>query len=137
MSRRPPRSTRTATLFPYTTLFRSGASRTLRRILSAILSAIAHDRLRGGRFRCRCDGGQEQGALRRLAAEGTRRPRTRSWKYHAPATSNACLCRGQPYPVGVDQLDQSSEARFRNAREPRSVEHTSELQPLLRISYAV
>src|SRR3546814_13592709 len=56
--------------------------------------------------------------LSRLAAEGTRRPRTRSWKYRAPATSNACLCRGQPYPVGVDQLDQSSEARFRYAREP-------------------
>src|SRR3546814_5433444 len=95
-----------------------GASRTLRRILSAILSAIAHDRLRGGRFRCRCDGGQDQGAIRRLAAEGTRRPRTRSWKYRAPATSNACLCRGQPYPVGVDQLDPSSEARFRYARDP-------------------
>src|SRR3546814_3538821 len=81
--------------------------------------------------------------LSRLAAEGTRRPRTRSWKYRAPATSNACLCRGQPYPVGVDQLDQSSEARFRYAREPprrygaRSEEHTSELQSLMRLSYAV
>src|SRR3546814_13971307 len=29
MIRRPPRSTRTDTLFPYTTLFRSAASRTL------------------------------------------------------------------------------------------------------------
>src|SRR3546814_11536503 len=31
MMRRPPRSTRTDTLFPYTTLFRSGASRRARR----------------------------------------------------------------------------------------------------------
>src|SRR3546814_5199915 len=30
MLRRPPRSTRTDTLFPYTTLFRSGLARTLR-----------------------------------------------------------------------------------------------------------
>src|SRR3546814_13547026 len=32
MIRRPPRSTRTDTLFPYTTLFRSSASRTLNAI---------------------------------------------------------------------------------------------------------
>src|SRR3546814_13240589 len=33
MLRRPPRSTRTATLFPYTTLFRSGLGRRIRTFL--------------------------------------------------------------------------------------------------------
>src|SRR3546814_14505649 len=33
MIRRPPRSTRTDTLFPYTTLFRSGAGRSLVRVM--------------------------------------------------------------------------------------------------------
>src|SRR3546814_12577630 len=33
MIRRPPRSTRTDTLFPYTTLFRSGVARVLRPVL--------------------------------------------------------------------------------------------------------
>src|SRR3546814_2894603 len=36
MIRRPPRSTRTDTLFPYTTLFRSGDGHLARRIIAAI-----------------------------------------------------------------------------------------------------
>src|SRR3546814_15434497 len=35
MTRRPPRSTRTDTLFPYTTLFRSALSRTASRMVTA------------------------------------------------------------------------------------------------------
>src|SRR3546814_14342989 len=49
MIRRPPRSTRTDTLFPYTTLFRSEATprqveigEELRKSISAISSAIGH-----------------------------------------------------------------------------------------------
>src|SRR3546814_10271407 len=71
MIRRPPRSTRTDTLFPYTTLFRSGAG---------------HDR------RSLC---QRQGA------------------------------RGQEH------------RRAQGGPRQRSEEHTSELQSLMRISYAV
>src|SRR3546814_2298105 len=71
MIRRPPRSTRTDTLFPYTTLFRSPAC---------------------GLGRCRC-------------------PR-----------------RGSPSPGAA--------SRWRGSRR-RSEEHTSELQSLMRISYAV
>src|SRR3546814_6269888 len=72
MIRRPPRSTRTDTLFPYTTLFRSTAV-----------------------------------AVRRGAAGG-------------------------------DRLDAAVDvARHRGAFDARSEEHTSELQSLMRISYAV
>src|SRR3546814_10732262 len=68
MIRRPPRSTRTDTLFPYTTLFRSSCPR-------------------------------------------TRSNAARQW-YLRPVLAGACTV-------------------------PRSEEHTSELQSLMRISYAV
>src|SRR3546814_15813655 len=48
MIRRPPRSTRTATLFPYTTLFRSGPSEPLREDLARCPFAGLEGR---GRFR--------------------------------------------------------------------------------------
>src|SRR3546814_9220281 len=83
MIRRPPRSTRTDTLFPYTTLFRSR--------LGAAASAGAH-------------------------------------AYAGPS----------PSPVGVASCALSSSASGLVARSVmRSEEHTSELQSLMRISYAV
>src|SRR3546814_7227332 len=94
MTRRPPRSTRTATLFPYTTLFRSGAMG----------------------FRPDADGGTERHrAPRRLLGREVRclheeRKDFRPRQGHSPA-------------------------RFDRIR--RSEEHTSELQSLMRISYAV
>src|SRR3546814_5693959 len=81
MIRRPPRSTRTDTLFPYTTLFRSGAAQ-------------------------RADG----------------RP--------GPFSPRVGRC-GESQPVHP-ACDGQSQSRFR-----RSEEHTSELQSLMRISYAV
>src|SRR3546814_3395450 len=84
MIRRPPRSTRTDTLFPYTTLFRSQAQYL-----------------------------------------GLRRPKPRYFVHFRRA--------GQP--------DGESSAALRAARYRkqgrRSEEHTSELQSLMRISYAV
>src|SRR3546814_7250637 len=81
MIRRPPRSTRTDTLFPYTTLFRSCRQR--------------HDRA-GGRRRLEAAGTQlRSGLARRLELESI------------------------------------------NPSLGRSEEHTSELQSLMRISYAV
>src|SRR3546814_2143961 len=77
MIRRPPRSTRTDTLFPYTTLFRSPVLWTL---------AVGHGRA---------------GSARRQGSEEI---------------------------VGLRQLGE---------RHARSEEHTSELQSLMRISYAV
>src|SRR3546814_15707338 len=87
MIRRPPRSTRTDTLFPYTTLFRSS------------------HRLR-------------QGAV--ADAGGRRR---RKWHRVAPGMADAVVS-------GVDDRTDSEGAH-------RSEEHTSELQSLMRISYAV
>src|SRR3546814_1911611 len=87
MIRRPPRSTRTDTLFPYTTLFRS--------------------QLRAGNPA----GLPQQLPARRLeGADGGGR--------HQPSVQ-------RPRRPAVAQL------------EPRSEEHTSELQSLMRISYAV
>src|SRR3546814_10501346 len=77
--RRPPRSTRTDTLFPYTTLFRSSQGRTHRR----------------------------KPATRALLSLG--RPRT---------------------PGGLIHIT------HQHRRQERSEEHTSELQSLMRTSYA-
>src|SRR3546814_4544020 len=91
MKRRPPRSTRTDTLFPYTTLFRSRHGGSTSRFTSTGSSANV--------------GRASPGAL-----EGIRKSDRR-------ARSNSAL----PFWSGPT----------------RSEEHTSELQSLMRISYAV
>src|SRR3546814_4307638 len=96
MIRRPPRSTRTDTLFPYTTLVRSHAPFAARR----------RDRRRGPRHRL-------ERLAARLPAEPDRRP-------------------GRAY---LQRLPQ--DRRRRPCQHDRSEEHTSELQSLMRISYAV
>src|SRR3546814_5299260 len=60
MIRRPPRSTRTDTLFPYTTLFRSP-----RRLLHAQTAGTDRDRLGRDRLHHRADQGCRPGAGRR------------------------------------------------------------------------
>src|SRR3546814_15031392 len=89
MIRRPPRSTRTDTLFPYTTLFRSGDDHQC---------AVAFE--------------QGQGEQQQQAAEDVVGERDR-------------------------QRQQQAEQDQQQAAEHRSEEHTSELQSLVRISYAV
>src|SRR3546814_3566524 len=94
MIRRPPRSTRTDTLFPYTTLFRSrkfqvGIAVRLRHTLAAIDVGLDHS---------------EFGVDRRHGVVG-----------------RTALTVGER----------------RSRRGGRSEEHTSELQSLMRISYAV
>src|SRR3546814_4965287 len=81
MIRRPPRSTRTDTLFPYTTLFRSRSRHSLRVVPHRLDAPVLDD------------------ARHALPRHGSGRP------------------------PGL--------------RLPRSEEHTSELQSLMRISYAV
>src|SRR3546814_4725323 len=93
MIRRPPRSTRTDTLFPYTTLFRSKARR-----------------------RARSGGAARQDDGRAAAARHRQGQRD-----HGDARRTAL--RGPPPRL--------------SGRRPRSEEHTSELQSLMRISYAV
>src|SRR3546814_5814388 len=84
MIRRPPRSTRTDTLFPYTTLFRSSPAR-------------------------------------------------RGWRRRADREA-------RPHQPRLEDGEGRQALRFRGARRRRrrrSEEHTSELQSLMRISYAV
>src|SRR3546814_12470410 len=101
MIRRPPRSTRTDTPFPYPTLFRSGTS-----------LGQAERRVPGGVF---ADLG---GAYGGLGGSGRRDRGNRACQCHQVARMAANRpCRGD--------------------RLPRSEEHTSELQSLMRISYAV
>src|SRR3546814_10075849 len=94
MIRRPPRSTRTDTLFPYTTLFRSRKP--------------AHGR-------------QGAGAGARL---GQHRPRQASGRGGPGGAVPGC-CHRRALGEGI--LESGG----------RSEEHTSELQSLMRISYAV
>src|SRR3546814_4492308 len=97
MIRRPPRSTRTDTLSPYTTLFRSRRRVRLRRFPARVLADLS---------------GLE------LAAHGARRRSRRR-----------CGVRRQQACDGAILRDAHAVAR--------SEEHTSELQSLMRISYAV
>src|SRR3546814_6898251 len=95
MIRRPPRSTRTATLFPYTTLFRS--------VLGDRIAVVGMDVF------------QEFGE------------------------------RGAAQCIGIERMGDSLDRRLGIAQRvvqldvplQRSEEHTSELQSLMRISYAV
>src|SRR3546814_2168922 len=89
MIRRPPRSTRTDTLFPYTTLFRSPPARTRHRHSPRLMPR----------------GDRDAGCPLR----------------HAPHRLNA----------GAGRALSSGKGSH------RSEEHTSELQSLMRISYAV
>src|SRR3546814_9216398 len=89
MIRRPPRSTRTDTLFPYTTLFRSGP------VAKAMISF----------------------------GRQWRQPTKEQLAYAAHVAAG--LERGNTSPGAITLV------------EGRSEEHTSELQSLMRISYAV
>src|SRR3546814_15028642 len=89
MKRRPPSSTRTDTLFPYTTLFRSQSD--------AEYFGLSETRL------AQADEARRQEILRKFEAHRER----------------------------------ETAAGEREKAAPRSEEHTSELQSLMRISYAV
>src|SRR3546814_3477417 len=107
MIRRPPRSTRTDTLFPYTTLFRSKPISTG----LASLDYVLH-------------GGLHLGLLTGIFA------RYKHGKTLLTATIAHNLER-QGIPTQVITLER------REGDLERSEEHTSELQSLMRISYAV
>src|SRR3546814_2917391 len=108
MIRRPPRSTRTDTLFPYTTLFRS-------RHRSAL-----HQR--AGARQAQCGAGQGAG---RAGGVG---PAPAAGRGGRMIERLEVELFGQP--VGTLAISGP-------LRSPRSEEHTSELQSLMRISYAV
>src|SRR3546814_1237348 len=112
MIRRPPRSTRTDTLFPYTTLFRSQPLREV----APLPPYRRHQRAASPVTRAsdRADISTDQAVLFRSCAQhGAQDERVRR---------------------GLDGLHHALSGG--NRRE-RSEEHTSELQSLMRISYAV
>src|SRR3546814_9990500 len=100
MIRRPPRSTRTDTLFPYTTLFRS-------------VRVPEHLRFGSGR-----DSDQSPDAAQGSWRSGVHELAGQVQRGHRPDQGGAC------------------QAAARAGRY-RSEENTSELQSLMRISYAV
>src|SRR3546814_4422168 len=106
MLRRPPRSTRTATLFPYTSLFRSSGLPTWTAWQRLPLPAAA-----GGLAALRNADGLIELFLRDKSTK------------HLLAT--------------VQQQAGDVQGPWQTARDMRSEEHTSELQSLMRISYAV
>src|SRR3546814_17021465 len=108
MLRPPPRSTRTDTRFPYTTLFRSHAVRVF-----ALLDRIATIVRRVEQFARQARGHRGFAAVTRGGDQPADRER---------------LC-----AFGTD-FDRNLIGRTADAR---SEEHTSELQSLMRISYAV
>src|SRR3546814_10869920 len=117
MIRRPPRSTRTDTLFPYTTLFRS---------LLTMVEYLAHT-----------DIGIDQaflpdkGTLTGSGFPGRMSPLTATaWMGLGPAIHLLSLARKSVWLMVAHLL--AAYAGF-----VRSEEHTSELQSLMRISYAV
>src|SRR3546814_8839501 len=105
MIRRPPRSTRTDTLFPYTTLFRSLRWFRQRKFRDRYILYICRSRRLGCPDRACGDG-------------------SRAWHR-------------QPH-LHLHSFEQVASASAKQGTTAgRSEEHTSELQSLMRISYAV
>src|SRR3546814_4736246 len=100
MIRRPPRSTRTDTLFPYTTLFRS-----------------LHARQRADRAGDAGAGDRDAETLSRYREDAFRGPIASAFPHRSRGGARAPAVAAAP--------------------AARSEEHTSELQSLMRISYAV
>src|SRR3546814_1302146 len=107
MIRRPPRSTRTDTLFPYTTLFRSTYERAIENSRTLFLAAC------------------EAGVLRIVHVSIANPSADSPLHYYSGKTQveKALVESGVSYAILRPTV--------------RSEEHTSELQSLMRISYAV
>src|SRR3546814_8786282 len=113
MIRRPPRSTRTDTIFPYTTLFRSDAG---------LLRRQGHRR-RHRDDRC----ARNRQGLRADAAQ----------RREVPVRDRQRDALVEQVRMGSDAREYEHVAITVVDDEQRSEEHTSELQSLMRISYSV
>src|SRR3546814_6405334 len=118
MIRRPPRSTRTDTLFPYTTLFRStDKSRAGAQILTPNSTMIAIAESAADKA------GEEQGDWR--------------WSHGWELAKQAALFAIVETTERLSKAASTANISVPLAPGIRSEEHTSELQSLMRISYAV
>src|SRR3546814_2402870 len=143
MIRRPPRSTRTDTLFPYTTRFRSAGLRGAER--RRRLPLLHHPRPQGLAERPLAEGeprGAAAALRRRLRAEarfpGARdHPQRRRAVARGGGGASAAGGRRDDRPRRLPVALRSGRGRPADLRGGRSEEHTSELQSLMRISYAV
>src|SRR3546814_8218034 len=110
MIRRPPRSTRTDTLFPYTTLFRSFLNMLISFSVAGHVPTVQQTNERRSSIR----------VPRRFIAEVGRIDRPQRNRSTGSFATAAACCGDGAASLGS-----------------RSEEHTSELQSLMRISYAV
>src|SRR3546814_4562500 len=120
MIRRPPRSTRTDTLFPYTTLFRSELAVPVREPALNLLRDRDRARVGEGAI-IEAGAGDDVGDKVEVGIGQFRRDQRLPDRIEiglADVRQHQILGMGHPYLV-------------------RSEEHTSELQSLMRISYAV
>src|SRR3546814_9760609 len=109
MIRRPPRSTRTDTLFPYTTLFRSGIATTkAAEANTSAANAAASE------------------ASAALSEGNVSDSETAAATSETNAAASAVAAAASAASAATDYVAKA-----------RSEEHTSELQSLMRISYAV
>src|SRR3546814_3869211 len=114
MIRRPPRSTRTDTLFPYTTLFRSLVEAEAAR--PRVDRRLAH---------------QSAARYPLVAAEAVDPPQRRALAEPVADRFEPAPRLGRHRRLGYEGVAAAGEMGA------RSEEHTSELQSLMRISYAV
>src|SRR3546814_7640183 len=140
MIRRPPRSTRTDTLFPYTTLFRSPTT----------ASETREELTRGWCRKCNPGKpGRRRPYGRGRAGRGSAAPERDLLLLARPPFGGHLLQRGErPRLVGLPALRSTgqpgsgepsagTEDRALQDAPRRSEEHTSELQSLMRQSYAL
>src|SRR3546814_4944849 len=128
MIRRPPRSTRTDTLFPYSTLFRSArflighlAPKIQMRLVLLVLQHLEHVIAGKTELIERSTHGQGAGSPEACADD---------FQIHVfPLPGIRC------YRVAIPATSGSSRATASD--DMSSAEHTSELQSLMRVSYAV
>src|SRR3546814_8899367 len=122
MIRRPPRSTRTDTLFPYTTLFRSLPNEEIVRFEAKVVDVLCE--LSGD---CPADGGAGRRQLGLVTDDGTL----------ILPVKNATPFSGTQVELLPFLGKRGVADGLFMTNHGRSEEHTSELQSLMRNSYAV
>src|SRR3546814_6509461 len=140
MIRRPPRSTRTDILVPYTTLFRSAALDRPQLLVEQVSHAdlVACDAIgkAGLDLRGDLDGLIDELGIRSLEVRGRHQHHDRLGANQRAVEAVGRLLQG--LVRAVDAFVQASHRLDElGAALARSEEHTSELQSLMRISYAV